>query len=131
MFEIAQQVAGKPVADIYGDLLEQMVLAEELGFDAVYFAEHHFSDYSVIPSPNLLLAALSQRTRRLRIGTLVNVLPFHNPVRLAEEVAMLDALSGGRFEFGIGRGVQRHEFRGMSVPMEESRERFQETLEII
>ena len=131
LFEIAQQVGGKPVPGIYRDLLDQMVLGEELGFDAVYFAEHHFSDYSVIPSPNLLIAALSQRTRRVRIGTLVNVLPFHNPVRLAEEVAMLDVLSDGRFELGIGRGVQRHEFRGLSVPMEESRQRFEEALEVI
>ena len=131
LFEIGQQVAGKPIAEVYDELLRQMVLAEELGFESVFFAEHHFSDYSVIPSPNLLIAALSQRTRRIRIGTLVNVLPFHNPVRLAEEVAMLDVLSGGRFEFGIGRGVQRHEFKGMSVPMAESRERFQEAIEVI
>ena len=131
LFEIGQQVADKPIAEIYEELLRQMELAEELGFDTVFFAEHHFSDYSVIPSPNLLIAALSQRTRRVRIGTLVNVLPFHNPVRLAEEVAMLDVLSGGRFEFGIGRGVQRHEFKGMSVPMAESRERFQEAIDVI
>jgi alkanesulfonate monooxygenase SsuD/methylene tetrahydromethanopterin reductase-like flavin-dependent oxidoreductase (luciferase family) len=131
LFEIAQQVGGKSTAEIYRDLLDEMVLAEQLGFDAVYFAEHHFSDYSIIPSPNLLIAALSQRTSRVRIGTLVNVLPFHNPVRMAEEVAMLDVLSGGRFEFGIGRGVQRHEFNGFGLSMAESREQFQEALEVI
>jgi alkanesulfonate monooxygenase SsuD/methylene tetrahydromethanopterin reductase-like flavin-dependent oxidoreductase (luciferase family) len=131
LFEIAQQVRGRSPSEVYRDLLDEMELAEELGFDAVYFAEHHFSDYSIIPSPNLLIAALSQRTKRVKIGTLVNVLPFHNPVRLAEEVGMLDVLSEGRFEFGIGRGVQRHEFEGFSLPMAESREQFQEALEII
>lgn len=103
-------------AEFYREVMGLAVAAEDLGYDSVWIAEHHFSDYSVIPSPNLLVASLAQKTKKVRIGTLVNVLPFHHPIRLAEEVAVLDVLTQGRFIFGIGRGCS-----GMSLPALTSR----------
>jgi alkanesulfonate monooxygenase SsuD/methylene tetrahydromethanopterin reductase-like flavin-dependent oxidoreductase (luciferase family) len=76
----------------YAEMLDQIVLAEQLGFGECWFAEHHFTDYSLLPSPNLLIAAAAQRTRRMRVGNYVNALPFHHPLRLAAEAAMLDNL---------------------------------------
>src|SRR5207253_1330159 len=84
---------------------EQIQLTERLGFDEAWFAEHHHSDYGMLASPNLIVAALAHRTRRLRLGNLVNALPLHDPMRLAEECAMLDILTGGRLNVGLGRGA--------------------------
>lgn len=90
---------------IYEDFLSDAALAEELNFDAVWLAEHHFNaDFCLSPAPNLLLAAVAATTKRIKIGSCVNVLPMYNPVRLIEEIAELDLLSNGRFQWGIGRG---------------------------
>src|SRR5207237_3998278 len=83
---------------VYGEHMREWVAAERLGFDAVFLSEHHFTAYNLMPSPNVMLAALAARTERLRLGIMINVVPFHQPVRLAEEGAMLDVLSGGRLE---------------------------------
>ena len=109
-YDAAQAVA------IYDSHLDEWVEAEALGFDGIFFGEHHFTAYSLSPSPNLLVAALSQRTKRVRIGIMVNVLPFHDPLRLAEEGAMLDLLTHGRLEYWLGRGIGEQEFlkRGVS-----------------
>lgn len=115
----------------YHDALEQAAYAEALGFDAVWLAEHHFSEYGICPSLAVMGAAVAQRTRRVRIGTAVAILPFQHPLRIAEEYAMLDILSGGRLDFGVGRGYQPAEYDGFGVPMEESRTRFDEGLEVI
>ena len=85
------QGRGAPHDQIYAETLDQIALAERLGFGECWFAEHHFTDYSVLPSPNLLIAAL-QRTERMRFRNYINVLPFHNPLRLAAEAAMTDVL---------------------------------------
>ena len=90
-------------SNYYAQLLEQTELAEKLGFDAVWFGEHHYSGYS-FGSPSLIAMAAATRTRRIRLGTGVSLIPLHHPIRLAEEYAMLDVLSGGRLEYGIGRG---------------------------
>jgi len=118
-------------AKLYASHLDEWVNAERLGFDSVFFAEHHFTPYSITPSPNLMIAALSQRTTRMRIGVMVNVLPFHDPLRLAEEGAMLDLLTNGRLEFGLGRGVDEHEFLKQQMPYQEARPRFLEGLDLI
>jgi len=131
LFHLAQEAGGRPHEQLYAEALELGVLAEELGFDAVWYAEHHFSNFSVSPSPNLLLAALFERTKRIRAGAMIHVLPFHHPLRAAEEAAMLDRMSGGRLSFGIGRGIQPREFDRMGVPMAESREIFLESIEVI
>jgi alkanesulfonate monooxygenase SsuD/methylene tetrahydromethanopterin reductase-like flavin-dependent oxidoreductase (luciferase family) len=116
---------------MYQEVLEQIQYAEELGFDSVWLGEHHFTDYGNIPSVLVFAAAAAQRTERIRIGTAVLLLPFSHPVRLAAEVAMVDLLSRGRLDLGIGRGYQPKEFAGFGIPMEESRDRFDETLEIM
>jgi natural product biosynthesis luciferase-like monooxygenase protein len=117
--------------EVYTDALEEARLADELGFDAVWLAEHHFSSYGICPSLAVLAAAIARETRRVRIGTSVVVAPFAHPLRIAEEWAMVDLLSGGRLEFGIGRGYQPKEFRGLGVSMEKTRERFDEAVEVI
>jgi alkanesulfonate monooxygenase SsuD/methylene tetrahydromethanopterin reductase-like flavin-dependent oxidoreductase (luciferase family) len=122
---------GAKQIQLYEDHLEEWVLAEKLGFDTVFLAEHHFTDYSFMPSPNLMLAALAQRTKRIRMGSMINILPFYDPVRLAEECAMLDVLTQGRLTCGFGRGADYTEFDRFQIPMDEARARFQEGLEII
>ncbi|HEY0638057.1 MAG TPA: LLM class flavin-dependent oxidoreductase [Pseudonocardiaceae bacterium] len=119
------------IADRYAQLLNEIVLAEELGFDAVFLAEHHFSDYGVVPSPATLLGAAAARTSRIRLGTAVSVLPFHHPVVAAEEYAMLDQLSGGRVVLGVGSGYLPHEFDGFGIGPWEKRARFDEALEVL
>ena len=100
--------------------LEIAAFAEECGIDRYHVTEHHGTTLSVSPSPSLFLAALSQRTSRMRIGTLVYVVPAHEPLRLAEEVAVLDQLTGGRLDFGVGRGVSPFELAYFGVAAEDS-----------
>jgi alkanesulfonate monooxygenase SsuD/methylene tetrahydromethanopterin reductase-like flavin-dependent oxidoreductase (luciferase family) len=121
----------RTAARVYGDEIAQALEAERLGYDHMWFAEHHFSRYGIAPSIHLTLAHVAARTSRIRLGTAVTVLPFFHPLRVAEELAMLDVLSGGRIDWGVGRGYQRHEFDAFEVDIVESRPRFQEALEII
>ena len=119
-------------AQRYRDTLDQIQLGDELGFDSAWFAELHFNPrFSITPSPLMLAAAAAERTRRIRLGVAVNLLPLHDPIRLAEDIATLDILSGGRAEFGIGRGAMPTHFESFHVPIEESRQRFMEALEFI
>ncbi len=111
--------------------LEEVQLADELGFDTVWLAEHHFSHYGVAGSPLLMGAAVAERTERITIGTAVLVLPFYNPLRLAEEIATLDVLSGGRVIVGCGRGYQPVEFAGFGIDPAEARDRYNETLDVL
>ena len=120
--------AGEP--EPFETLMEQVELAEELGYDAVWFTEHHFSQYGRAAVPVLAAQAI-ERTSRLRISTAVVVLPFHHPVRVAEDWATLDHLSRGRVDVGIGRGNQPAEFKGFDVPMDEAEQRFSEALDIL
>src|SRR5579863_9382350 len=107
----------------YRDTLEQSVHAEALGFESVWPVEQHFnSDLSITPAPLLLLAALAERTRTLRLGIAIVLLPLSHPLRIAEEVATLDVISNGRVEFGIGRGAIPSHFRAFGVPLSENRE---------
>lgn len=117
----------------YREMLEQISYAEKLGFDEVWLAEHHGSDYGSMPSPQVAAAAIAERTERMRIGIAVSNLTFDWPVRIAEDYAMVDVLSGGRLDFGVGRGYQPQEFHNMGVGdiQGESREVFVEALEII
>jgi len=116
----------------YEETLAQIELADDLGFDTAWLAELHFHrPLSVMSAPWLVAAALARRTRRIRLGIAVHVLPLHHPIRCAEEAATLDVLSGGRLEFGAGRGALAMHFEGFNVPVSEARERFLEGLEII
>ena len=113
---------------------EAMALAdmvEPLGFDSLWSLEHHFTGYSMIPNPVQFLSYYAAHTRRIQLGTAVIVLPWHDPVRIAEEIALLDVMSGGRTIFGFGRGAGSVEYKGLRVPMEESRDRFAEMAKIV
>src|SRR5437016_7605243 len=116
----------------YRDTLEQAAHAETLGFESVWPVEQHFDpELSILPSPLLLLAALAERTRNLRLGIAIILLPLSHPIRVAEEIATLDVLSDGRVEFGIGRGAIPAHFSGFGISQAESRDRFLESLEIV
>lgn len=115
----------------YAELFEQIELAESLGFDSFWVAEHHFHEYGVIPRPPIWLAAAAQRTNRIQLGSAVVVLPFDNPLRVAEDYAMVDIISGGRLVLGVGSGYLKHEFEGFQIDPDEKRGRFDESLEII
>lgn len=116
---------------LFEEGIEQIQLAESLGFDFVFIAEHHFSNYGMSPAPLLQALAIAERTSTIRVGTAVLVLPVWQPLRLAEEIAVVDNLTGGRFFCGIGRGYQPHEFERFGVMLENSRDRFTECLELL
>jgi alkanesulfonate monooxygenase SsuD/methylene tetrahydromethanopterin reductase-like flavin-dependent oxidoreductase (luciferase family) len=119
------------LATVYARALERIEIMDRTGYDAVWLAEHHFSSFSVCPSVHMVGTLAAARTRRLRIGTAVSLAPFYHPLRLAEEVALLDVLSGGRVNWGVGRGFARVEFTAFGVPPEESASRFREAVEIV
>jgi natural product biosynthesis luciferase-like monooxygenase protein len=113
-------------------IVEQTAYAEQLGFDSVWLAEHHFHSFGGLFSATPVIgAAIAQRTTRMRIGTAVVLLPYHNPLRLAEDYATLDCLSGGRLEFGIGHGFVKWEALTFGIPLNDLRERFRENLDVI
>src|SRR2546428_6690945 len=114
----------------YAEHLEAWERLDRLGYDGVGFNEHHTSPYGLMNSPNLMAAAAAQRTKRLKLLMYGNLLPLHNPVRLAEELAMLDCMSNGRIISGFARGIPR-EYRVYKVPLDESRARFEEAWEIV
>lgn len=115
---------------IHGEF-SQMLLSEELGYDSVWLTEHHFIDYGILTSPLVLASAVAARTHRIRIAVAAAILPFHDPIRLAEEIAFVDILSKGRLSVGIGRGNRPSEFKGFRIAQEENRERFEESVEIM
>jgi alkanesulfonate monooxygenase SsuD/methylene tetrahydromethanopterin reductase-like flavin-dependent oxidoreductase (luciferase family) len=132
LFQFGQRYdATRSANDIYRDLLDEGAFAEELGFEGVFVAEHHFTNYASVPSPMVYLAALAQRTERIRLGSMAVVLPLHNPLVVAEEIAMVDQLSGGRLEVGFARGFARYEFEGLNVSLEESKSSMAEMLDIL
>lgn len=123
---------GTSHAEAFEEAFDQIEMADRLGLDSIWLAEHHFSpDRSVLSSPLMIANAVANRTEHVRVGTAVEVLPLANPVRLAEEVATLDHISGGRFEFGIGRSGSPTGYVGYNIPYAESRARFYETLEVV
>jgi alkanesulfonate monooxygenase SsuD/methylene tetrahydromethanopterin reductase-like flavin-dependent oxidoreductase (luciferase family) len=115
----------------FRDFVELNVEAEALGYHSSFQVEHHFTGWNQISATLNLLTWVAARTTTLRVGTAVMVLPWHNPVLLAEQAATLDLLSGGRLDFGIGRGYRYNEFRGFCIPMEEAEARFDEALDVI
>ena len=116
---------------IFGEMVEQAEYAEELGFDSIWIAEHHSSRYGICPSLMPLLSHISARTKKIRIGAGVSVLPFHNPIFLAEESAMLDVLSNGRLDFGVGRGSADYEYGNFNIDFDTRDVRTQEALDVI
>jgi alkanesulfonate monooxygenase SsuD/methylene tetrahydromethanopterin reductase-like flavin-dependent oxidoreductase (luciferase family) len=120
-----------PPAERFGETLAQIALADELGFDTVWVAEHHFSNYGYSANPLLLIAKASTVALRVRFGQAVVVTPFWHPLRLAEDIAITDLLTDGRLEIGLGRGYQPLEFRGLGVDQEHSRALFEEQFEVM
>ena len=131
VFDWVDRREGTPLAQLYEERLRLAEAADELGFFCYHVAEHHATPLGLAPSPALFLAALAQRTRRIRLGPLVYLLPLYEPLRLIEEVCMLDHLSGGRLELGVGRGVSPYELGYHGVDAARSREIFQEALAVL
>jgi alkanesulfonate monooxygenase SsuD/methylene tetrahydromethanopterin reductase-like flavin-dependent oxidoreductase (luciferase family) len=134
IFSSAQADSERPGAALgegFHDFVEFNVEAEALGFCATFLVEHHFTGWNQVSATLQLLTWLAARTTTLRLGTAVLVLPWHNPVLLAEQTAMLDLLSGGRLDLGIGKGYRHTEFEGFCIPPREAQARFDESLEIL
>ena len=131
LFYLFSDFGDIPQERLFAEVMEEIEHGEALGFESVWLPEHHFAIYGMLGNPLLLAAAVAQRTERMKIGTAVVVLPFQHPLRVAEDAAMVDALSGGRLLLGVGRGYQPPEFHGFDVPQGESSEMFLESFEII
>ncbi len=116
---------------VHRNTVEQFVASEELGFDSIWVAEHHIGRYATAGALSVILSAVAARTNRIRLGSAVSVLPLSHPIRIAEEYATLDILSGGRLDFGIGRGYTPIEFSAFNENIDENRERMEESIEII
>ncbi|MEK6529681.1 MAG: LLM class flavin-dependent oxidoreductase, partial [candidate division NC10 bacterium] len=117
--------------EVYRNELKLADLAEPLGFESIWGVEHHFTDYTMCPDVLQFLTYMAGRTERCQLGSMVVVLPWHDPMRVAAEVSMLDNLSNGRLILGLGRGAGRVEFDGFRLPMEESRQRFVESAQML
>src|SRR5918998_6183287 len=126
-----KRAAGPGDSHGYGAFIEYVQEAERLGFHSLFMVEHHFTGHGQVSASMTLLAYLAAKTRRIRLGTAVVVLPWHNPVLVAEEAATLDLLSNGRLDFGVGKGYRPYEFSGFCIPQDEATARFDEAIEII
>jgi alkanesulfonate monooxygenase SsuD/methylene tetrahydromethanopterin reductase-like flavin-dependent oxidoreductase (luciferase family) len=116
---------------VYDSALEQMLAAEPMGYHSVWIAEHHFNDYGLCPTPPVLAAFLAARTRTLRLGMGVSLLPLHHPFDLAEQLAVLDVVSEGRLDVGIGRGGTLQDYQTFQSDREDSRARVEEGIALI
>ena len=130
-FALAGSSAREEPEVIYRRVVEYAIEAERLGYDAVWFAEHHFSNYGYIPNPLLMATRIAAETSKIRVGTAVLVLPFWDPLRVAEDIAMTDQLTNGRLEVGVARGYQPFEFRRFGLTMDDARDRTDESLAIL
>jgi alkanesulfonate monooxygenase SsuD/methylene tetrahydromethanopterin reductase-like flavin-dependent oxidoreductase (luciferase family) len=123
--------SGRSFAGLYRDSLEQVKLAEALGFDSIWLTEHHFTDDGYLPAMLPAAAAIAARTERVTIGTFVLLAPFQHPLKLAEDAAVVDVISNGRLRLGLGQGYRQEEFDGFGVPRAERLGRTLETIEIL
>jgi alkanesulfonate monooxygenase SsuD/methylene tetrahydromethanopterin reductase-like flavin-dependent oxidoreductase (luciferase family) len=133
MFSVQDHYPDRPrsLTGFYDELKEQIALADRLGFYAYFVAEHHFHEYGVFPNPAVALANAAGLTTNIRLGPAVSLLTFRNPLTVAEDWAMVDQLSGGRLELGVGSGYLAHEFAGFNIDPRHKREMFDEGLEIV
>lgn len=128
---MTQRDSSQTIAQLYQDNLQLVKLAEDVGFDVAWLAEHHFSNYSMCPSPHIMAGFLAAHTKRIKLGGAVLVLPLYQPVRMLEEIGMVDILSGGRTIIGIGAGYQDFEFKRFSISLEDNWAMTHEMLDII
>ena len=115
----------------YEAFIDYIIAAEKVGFEGMFLVEHHFTGQGQLSASLNLLSYIAAKTTRIRLGTGVVVLPWHNPVLLAEQAATLDLLSGGRLDLGIGKGYRHNEFKGFNVPADEAEARFDEALDVM
>src|SRR6476646_173610 len=125
-FLLLQSPSAQPSEVVFGRGVEITQAAEALSFRNMWLAEHHFSTYGYLSRPLTFALHLANKTKRLRIGTAVIVLPLHHPLIVAEEIATIDLLTGGRLDVGLGRGYQNYEFERLGVELRQSRERWEE-----
>jgi alkanesulfonate monooxygenase SsuD/methylene tetrahydromethanopterin reductase-like flavin-dependent oxidoreductase (luciferase family) len=118
-------------SDGYHEFIRYIVAAEEFGFSSAFLVEHHFTGFGQVSASLNLLSYLAARTEKIRLGTAVVVLPWHNPILIAESAATLDLLSNGRLDFGVGKGYRSYEFSGFCIPQQEATERFDEAMDVI
>jgi luciferase family oxidoreductase group 1 len=130
-FLLMQSPAARPSEEVYARGIEQAQAAEELGYRNVWLGEHHFSTYGYLSRPCQLATYIAAKTSRLRVGTAVIVVPLHHPLIIAEEIAMLDILSGGRVDIGLGRGYQRYEFERLGLKLDAGGKRWDESIDIL
>src|SRR4029453_17099949 len=130
-FLLMQSPSARSSQEIYSRGLEQAEAAESLGFRNVWLAEHHFSTYGYLSRPVQLATYIAAKTSRIRVGTAVIVVPLHHPLVIAEEIATLDLLAGGRVEIGLGRGYQSYEFERLGLDLESGRARWEESVDIL
>lgn len=121
----------RTIPELYDQVLEQGILADKLGYNSFFVAEHHFHEYGAVPNPAIFLTALAQHTKRIKLGPAISILTFHNPLTIAENYAMLDVLSKGRLILGVGSGYLKHEFEGYNINADEKRNRFDENLSVL
>ena len=131
IFFLLQSPSGQNHAEVFNRATELTQVAERLGFDSAWCAEHHFSTYGYLSRPLMFALHLAAHTEHIRVGSAVVVLPLHHPLVVAEEIGTADVLSGGRLDVGLGRGYQRYEFERLGHSLEESRERFDEAVDIL
>ncbi|HEY7066044.1 MAG TPA: LLM class flavin-dependent oxidoreductase [Chloroflexota bacterium] len=131
IFDYVDLGQAERMADVYEQRLRMLEYADQAGYYCYHLAEHHSTPLSLVPSPNVFLAAAAQRTRRIRLGTLVYLLPFYNPLRLIDEICMVDQLSRGRLEIGLGRGIQPWECKGYNLDPQDTRSLFRESLDVL
>ena len=129
--QASTQDLGPETGQGFRDYLDYAVEAEALGYRSSFLVEHHFTGWNQVSATLMLQTALAMRTTTLRLGTAVIVLPWHNPVLLAEQAATLDLISGGRLDFGVGKGYRHNEFAGFRIPPEEAEPRFEESIEVM
>jgi alkanesulfonate monooxygenase SsuD/methylene tetrahydromethanopterin reductase-like flavin-dependent oxidoreductase (luciferase family) len=131
LFHLFEATGQRSEYEMVGEQFALMQAAEDLGFSSVWAAEHHFSGYGICPSPAIALAAAAKITTRMRLGTGIVVLPFHNPIRAAEELAFVDLISGGRLDVGFGRGYRPREIAGFGIDPRRTRSIANEAMEVI
>jgi luciferase family oxidoreductase group 1 len=130
-FLLMQSPSARPSQEIFARGVEVAQAAEALGFASIWLAEHHFSTYGYLSRPVQLATYIAAKTSRLRVGTAVIVVPLHHPLVIAEEIATLDLLAGGRADIGLGRGYQHYEFERFGLELEQSRDRWEESVDVI
>ena len=131
IFQNPMRDQGTADYEVYQNDMALALMAEDLGFESVWGVEHHFTDYTMTPDVTQFLAAVGGACKKVKLGTMVIVLPWNDPMRVAEKVSMLDCMSDGRVILGVGRGLGRVEFEGFRVPMGESRDRFVESADMV